>query len=81
VDVTETAYGDRYVLRRYLDMAVYFDPLAVQGSSRPGGDICGESLPNIPGVDEAAGCPHAQVGPVQVVKYLPAKVPGHQRRQ
>ncbi len=39
MDVTETAHGDQYVLRQYLDMAVYFGPLAEQASSCPGGDI------------------------------------------
>jgi hypothetical protein len=33
VDVAETACGDRDVQRRYMDMAVYFGPLAVQASS------------------------------------------------
>ncbi len=39
MDATETACGDRYVLQRYLDMAVSFGLLAVQASSHPGGDI------------------------------------------
>jgi hypothetical protein len=71
--------GDQFVLQRCLDMTVYFGPLAVQASSRPGRDIQGQSFPYVPGGDEAEGRRHAWVGgPVQVVEYLQAEVPGHQ---
>jgi hypothetical protein len=51
VYVAETAGGYRDVLRRYLDVAVDFGPLAAQAGLRPGCDIIGEALPNIPGGD------------------------------
>jgi|688.fasta_scaffold1291924_2 hypothetical protein len=54
MDVAEMARGNGYVLRRYLDAAVYLGPLAVQARPCPGGDIIGEAFPYIPGVDEAA---------------------------
>jgi hypothetical protein len=61
-------------------MAVYFGPLVVQASSRPGGDTRGNFLPYMPGSDEAAGCSHARMsGPVQVVEYLPEEAPEHQQ--
>jgi hypothetical protein len=70
------------VLRRYLYMAVNFGPLAVQVGFRPSCDICGETPPNIPGGDEAAGRPHAGVGgPVEVFKYLSPKVSRHQQAE
>jgi hypothetical protein len=63
-------------------MAVYFGPLAVQADFRPGCDVCGETLPNIPGGNEAAGRLHAGVGgPVKVFKYLSSKVSGQQRAE
>jgi hypothetical protein len=67
---------------RYLDMAVYFGPLEVPASSCPGGDIPvrGQPFLSVPGGDEVVACLHARMGgPVQVVKYLPAEVPGYQR--
>jgi hypothetical protein len=39
VDVAEAACRDRDVLRKYLDMAVNFGPLAVQAGLCPGCDI------------------------------------------
>ncbi len=60
VDMAESAGG--YVLRRCLHMAVDLGPLAAQASLRPGGDVCGETFPHIPGGDEAAGRPPARVG-------------------
>jgi hypothetical protein len=51
VDVDETAGGYRDVLRRYLYVVVDFGPLAAQAGLRPDCDICGETLPNIPGGD------------------------------
>ncbi len=45
MNMAETAGGYRNVLRRYLAMAVYFGPLAVQAGPRPGGDARGEVLP------------------------------------
>jgi hypothetical protein len=62
VDVTKTAPGHRYVLRRYLDVVVYLGPLAVQAFSRPGSDIRGQSFPYLPGGDEAADCLYSRVG-------------------
>jgi hypothetical protein len=52
VDVAESAGGYRDVLRRYLHMAVDLGTLAAQASLRPGGNICGETFPHIPGGDE-----------------------------
>ena len=37
-------------------MWVDFGSLAVQAGPRPGGDLAGEALPDVPGGDEAAGC-------------------------
>ncbi len=82
VDVAETAGGYRDVLRRYLYMAVDLGSLAAQASLHPGGDICGETFPNTPGGDEAAGCPPARAGgPVEMFKNLSPKVPGPQRAE
>ena len=39
VDVGEAACRDQDVLRKYLDMAVNFGPLAVQAGLCPGRDI------------------------------------------
>jgi hypothetical protein len=59
-------------------MAVGLGSLAAQADLRPGSDICGETLPNIPGGDEAAGRPPARMGgPVEVFEKLSPKVPGH----
>ena len=75
VDVAETAGGYRDVLRGYLYMAVDLGSLAAQAGLRPGGDICGETLPYIPGGDEAAGCPPAGVGgPVEVFQLAMANL-------
>ncbi len=71
MDVAETAGGYWDLLRRYLSVAVDLDLLAAQAGLRPGGDICGETLPNIPEGDEAAGRPPARVGgPVEVFENL-----------
>jgi hypothetical protein len=79
MDVTEAVCGDQNVLRRYLDMAWYLGPLAMQATPCPGSDIRGKSFPYVPPGDEAAGRLHARVaGPVQVIEYLLAEVPGHQ---
>jgi hypothetical protein len=70
------------VLRRYLYMAVDLSPLAAQAGLRPGSDICGEALPNIPGGDKAAGHPPARVGrPVEVFENLSSKASGYQRAE
>jgi hypothetical protein len=75
VDVAETAGGFRDVLRGYLYVAVDLGPLAAQAGLRPGGDIYGETLPNIPGGDEAAGRPPARMGgSVDMFEYLSLKV-------
>jgi hypothetical protein len=59
-------------------MAVDLGLLAAQASLRPGGDICGETFPHIPGGDEAAGRLPARVGgPVEMFENLSLKVPGH----
>jgi hypothetical protein len=80
--MAETVVGYWDVLRWYLYMAVYFGPLAVHADFHPGCDVCGETLLNIPGGDEAAGRPHAGVGgPVEVFKYLSPKVYGHQQAE
>ena len=64
------------MLRKYLNVAVDLGPLAAQAGLRPGGDICGETLPNIPGGDEAAGHPPARMGgPVEMFENLSLKVP------
>jgi hypothetical protein len=82
MDVAETAGGYRDVLRRYLYMAVDLGPLTAQAGLCPGGDICGETFPYIPGGDEAAGCPLARVGgPVAMFENLSPKVPWHQRAE
>jgi hypothetical protein len=82
VDVAETAGGYRDVLWGYLYMVVDLGPLAAQAGLRPGGDICGETLPNIPGGDEAASRPLARMGgPVEVFENLSPKVPGYQRAE
>ncbi len=82
MDVAETAGGYRDVLLRYLDVGVDLGPLAVQEGLRPGCDICGETLPNIPGGDKAAGHPPAGVsGPLEMFKNLSPKVSGHQRAE
>ncbi len=82
VDVAETAGGYWDVLRRYLYVAVDLGLLAAQAGLCPGGDICGETLPNIPGGDEAAGRLPARVGgPVEVFENLSPKVPGYQRAE
>jgi hypothetical protein len=60
--MAEMVSGYWDVLQRYLYMAVYFGPLAVQAGFCPGCDVCGKTLPNIPGGDEAAGRPHAGGG-------------------
>jgi len=57
VDVPETAWGYRYVLHRYLYVAVDLGLLAVQAGPRPGGDIIGESFPYVLGGNEAARGP------------------------
>jgi hypothetical protein len=63
-------------------VAVDLGPLAAQAGLRPGGDICGETLPNIPRGDVAAGHPPTRVGgPVEMFKNLSPKVPGYQRAQ
>ncbi len=80
MDVAETAGGYRDVLRGYLNMAVDLGPLAAQAGLRPGGDICGETFPYIPGGDEAAGRPPTRVGgPMEMFENLSPKVPGHKR--
>jgi hypothetical protein len=82
MDVAEMAGGYWDVLRRYLYMTVDFGPLAAQASLRPGGDICGEIFPHIPGGDEAAGRPLARMGgPVEMFKNLSPKISGHQRAE
>jgi hypothetical protein len=82
VDEAETVGGYRDVLQRYLDMAVDLGPLAVQAGLCPGCDIYGETFPNIPGGDYAAGRPPAGVsGPVEMFKDLSPKVSGHQRAE
>ncbi len=59
-------------------MAVDLGPLAAQTGLHPGGDVCGETLPNIPGGDEGAGRPPARVGvPVEVFENLSPKVSGY----
>jgi hypothetical protein len=79
VDVAETVGGYWDVLRRYLYVAEDLGLLAAQAGLRPGSDICGEALPNIPGGDEAAGCPPARVGsPMEVFENLSPKVSGYQ---
>jgi hypothetical protein len=37
-------------------------PAGSAGKLSPGGDICGQSFPYVPGGDEEAGHPHARVG-------------------
>jgi hypothetical protein len=82
VDVAETVGGYWDVLQGYLYMAVNLGPLAAQAGLRPGGDICGETLPNIPGGDEAAGHPPARMGgPEEMFKNLSPKVPGYRRAE
>ncbi len=82
VDVAEMAGGYWDVLRGYLYVPLDLSPLAAQAGFRPGGDICEETLPNIPGGDEAAGCPPARVGgPVEVFENLSPKVSGYQRAE
>jgi hypothetical protein len=72
----------RDVLRGYLYMAMDFGPLAAQAGLHPGGDICGETFPNIPGGDEAAGCPPARMGrTVEMFDYLSQEIPGHQQAE
>jgi hypothetical protein len=52
---------------------------AAQAGLRPGSDICGEALPNIPGGDEVVGRPPARVGsPVEVFENLSPKVSWYQ---
>jgi hypothetical protein len=60
MDVAEPLRGHRYVLWRYLYVAVDFGPLAVQAGPCPDGDIVREPLPDIPG-DEVAGSSHTWV--------------------
>jgi hypothetical protein len=82
VDVAEMAGGYRDVLRGYLYMAVDFGPLAAQAGLHPGGDICRETFPNIPGGDEAAGRLLARMGgTVEMFEYLSQEVPGHQQAE
>ncbi len=82
MDVAETAGGYRDVLRGYLYMAVDLGPLAAQAGLRPGGDICGETFPYVPGGDEEAGrLPTRVGGPVEMLKKLSRKVPGHQQAE
>ncbi len=82
MDVAETAGGYRDVLRGYLYMAVDLGPLAAQAGLRPGGDICRETFPYIPGGYEAAGRPPTRMGgPVEMFENLSPKVPGHQRAE
>ncbi len=82
VDVTEAGFGYWDVLRGYLYMAVDLGPLATQAGLCPGGDICGETFPNIPGGDEAASLPPARMGgPVEMFGNLSPKVPGHQQAE
>jgi hypothetical protein len=59
MDVAEMSLGNRYVLRGYLDVAVYLGPLAVKAGPHPGSEIIGESFPYMPGGDEVAGGTHA----------------------
>jgi hypothetical protein len=57
-------------------MAVDLGPLAAQAGLRPGGDICGETPPDIPGGDEAASHSPARMGgPVEMSENLSPKVP------
>ncbi len=77
--VAETVGGYWDVLRRYMYVAEDLGPLTAQAGLRPGGDICGEAFPNIPGGDEAVGRPPARVGsPVGVFENLSPKVSGYQ---
>jgi hypothetical protein len=67
------------MLWRYLDVAVDLGPLAAKAGLRPGCDICGEALPNIPGGDEVAGRSPARVGGlVEMFENLSPKVSGYQ---
>jgi hypothetical protein len=76
------AVGYWDVLQGYLYMAVDLGPLAAQAVLRPGGDICGETLPNIPEGDEVAGRPPARMGgPVEMFENLLPKVPGYWRAE
>jgi hypothetical protein len=80
VDVAETVCGYWDLLQRYLYVAVDLGPLAVQAGLCPGGDVCGETFPNIPAGDQAAGRPPAGMsGPVEVFKSLSPEFSGHQR--
>jgi hypothetical protein len=80
VNVAEAACGHWDVLRKYLNVAVDFGPLAAQAGFCPGCYIRGEAFPNIPGGDEAAGRPPARVGgPVEMFKNLTPEVSGYQR--
>ncbi len=82
MDVAETAGGYWDVWRGYQYIALDLGLLAAQAGLRPGCDICGETLPNIPGGDEAAGRPLARMGgPVEVLENLTAQVPGYQRAE
>jgi hypothetical protein len=82
VDVVEMAVGYWDVLQGYLYMAVDLGPLAAQAGLRPGGDICGETFPYIPGGDEAAGHPPTRMGgPVEMFENLSPKVPGYRRAE
>ncbi len=62
VDLAKTEGGFRDVLWGYLCCVVDLGPLAAQAGLRPGGDVCGETLPNIPGGDKAASHPLARMG-------------------
>jgi hypothetical protein len=82
VVLAETEGGYRDVLWGYLYMAVDLGPLAAQAGLRRGGEICRETLPNIPGGDEAASHPLVRMGgPVVVFESLSPKVPGYQRAE
>ncbi len=75
MDVAELAGGYWDELWRNLYVAVDFGPLAAQAGLCPGGDICGETVPNKPGGDR----PPARVGgPVEVFENLSPKVSGYQ---
>ena len=77
VDVAETVGGYRDVLQRYLYVAMDFGPLTEKASLCPIVDIVGQTFPDVPGGDEAAGCPHTWVGrAVEVVEHLAAKILG-----
>ncbi len=80
MDMAEPAGGYLDVLWGYLYMAVNLGRLAAQAGLRLDGDIGGETLPNIPGGDEAVIRLPARVGgSMEMFKDLLLKVPGDQR--